>query len=149
MPKQAVKPALIIRVLGEFEIVRGKAIQNFPQSRKTRALLAYLILTGRRHRRERLCDLFWDLPDDPRASLRWSLSRLRSLVDEPGHERIIADRDYVFFDPKGAIVDLLEIRRELAGGSANVFSTEHLLALAAQFRGELLEGLAIADHQDF
>ena len=48
----------------------------------------YLILTGRRYRRKRLCNLFWDLPDDPRASLRWSLSRLRSLVDEPGCERI-------------------------------------------------------------
>ena len=141
--------ALAIRVLGEFEIVRGRTPQSFPQSRKTRALLAYLILTGRRHRRERLCELLWDFPDDPRGSLRWSLSRLRSLVDEPSHERIVADREYVFFDPNGASVDLLEIRRELAGGSVSVFSTEHLLDLAAQFRGELLEGLAITDHQDF
>src|SRR5262249_37550429 len=109
-----VNQTFTIRVLGEFEILKGKTPQAFPQSRKTRALLAYLILTGRRHRRERLCDLLWDLPDDPRASLRWSLSRLRSLVDHPGHERIVADREYVFFDPKGATVDLLEIRRELA-----------------------------------
>src|SRR5436190_23886430 len=101
--------ALTIRVLGEFEVLKGETPQDFPQSRKTRALLAYLILTGRRHRRERLCDLLWDLPDDPRASLRWSLSRLRSLVDEPGHERIVADREFVFFDAKGATVDLLEI----------------------------------------
>jgi pimeloyl-ACP methyl ester carboxylesterase/DNA-binding SARP family transcriptional activator len=147
--RQLVNPTLAIRVLGDFEVIKGETLQDFPQSRKTRALLAYLILTGRRHRRERLCDLFWDLPDDPRASLRWSLSRLRSLVDEPGQGRIVADREYVFFDPKGAVVDLLEIRRELAGGSANVFTTDHLLDLAAQFRGELLEGLAISDHQDF
>ena len=140
---------LAIRVLGDFEILKGRTQQCFPQSRKTRALLAYLILTGRRHRRGRLCDLLWDLPDDPRASLRWSLSRLRTLVDEPGHERIVADRDYVFFDPKGATVDLLEIRRELAGGSADVFPTQHLLDLAVQFRGQLLEGLAIPDHSDF
>src|SRR5262245_66673710 len=116
-------PTLAVRVLGDFEVLKGENLQDFPQSRKTRALLAYLILTGRRHRRERLCDLFWDLPDDPRASLRWSLSRLRSLVDEPGQGRIVADREYVSFDPRGAIVDLLEIRRELAGGSANVFTT--------------------------
>ena len=140
---------LSIRVLGEFEIQKGKTQQDFPQSRKTRALLAYLILTGRRHRRERLCDLLWDLPDDPRASLRWSLSRLRSLVDEPGQERIVADREFVFFDAKGSTVDLLEIRRELAGGNADAFPTEHLLKLAGQFRGELLEGLAITDHVDF
>src|SRR5215510_11917112 len=123
-------PTLTIRVLGEFEILKGENQQDFPQSRKTRALLAYLILTGRRHRRERLCDLLWDVPDDPRAALRWSLSRLRSLVDEPGHERIVADREYVFFDPKGATVDLSEIRSELTGGSANAYPTAHLLALA-------------------
>src|SRR5262245_51723364 len=116
-------PTLAIQVLGDFQILKGKTIQDFPHSRKTRALLAYLLLTGRRHRRERLCDLFWDVPDDPRGSLRWSLSRLRSLVDEPGQGRIVADREYVSFDPRGAIVDLLEIRRELAGGSANVFTT--------------------------
>src|SRR5262249_18024101 len=143
-----VNPALTIRVLGEFEILKGKTRQYFPQSRKTRALLAYLVLTGRRHRRERLCDLFWDLPDDPRSSLRWSLSRLRSLVDDPGQERIVADRDYVSFDPNGSTVDLFEIRRELAGG-ANALSTERLLHLDSQFRGELLEGLAITDHRDF
>jgi pimeloyl-ACP methyl ester carboxylesterase/DNA-binding SARP family transcriptional activator len=147
--RTVVNQTLAIRVLGGFEVLKGKNSQSFPQSRKTRGLLAYLILTGRRHRRERLCELLWDVPDDPRASLRWSLSRLRSLVDEAGHERIVADREYVFFDPKGATVDLLEVRRELAGGSANAFSTQHLLDLAAQFRGELLEGLAITDHQDF
>src|SRR5262249_3736480 len=114
----------------------------------TRALLAFLILTGRRHRRDRLCDLLWDIPDDPRGSLRWSLSRLRSLVEGPGRERIIADREYVSFDPNGASIDLFEIRRELAGGAAKL-RTERLLDLAGQFRGELLEGLTIPDHQDF
>jgi DNA-binding SARP family transcriptional activator/pimeloyl-ACP methyl ester carboxylesterase len=141
-------PQLSIRVLGEFQILKGTTEQDLPKSRKTRALLAYLIISGRRHRRDRLCDLFWDLPDDPRGSLRWSLSRLRSLVEEPGHERIIADREYVSFDPQGADVDLLEIRKELAGG-ADALSTRRLLDLAGQFRGELLEGLAIPDHRDF
>jgi DNA-binding SARP family transcriptional activator/pimeloyl-ACP methyl ester carboxylesterase len=139
---------LTIHVLGEFRVLKGRADQDLPKSRKTRALLAYLILSGRRHRRERLCDLFWDIPDDPRGSLRWSLSRLRSLVEDPGNERIIADREYVSFDPNGASIDLFEIRRELAGG-ATALSTERLLNLATQFRGELLEGLAIPDHQDF
>src|SRR5215471_15671362 len=124
---QGEMPRLSIRVLGDFQILKGTAEQELPKSRKTRALLAYLILSGRRHRRERLCDLLWDFPDDPRGSLRWSLSRLRSLVDDPDQERIVADREYVFFDPKGATIDLLEIRRELAGANANVLSTEHLL----------------------
>ena len=147
-PKEQPKPRLSIQVLGEFLVLRENVQQDFPQSRKTRALLAYLVLTGRRHRRERLCELFWDIPDDPRASLRWSLSRLRSIVDEPGCERIIADREYVSIDLKGTDVDLLQIRRELASGP-NALSTERLIELAGQFRGDLLEGLAITDHQDF
>ena len=147
-PKEQPKPTLSIQVLGEFLVLRENVQQDFPQSRKTRALLAYLVLTGRRHRRERLCELFWDIPDDPRASLRWSLSRLRSIVDEPGCERIIADREYVSIDLKGTDVDLLQIRRELASG-LNALSTERLIELAGQFRGDLLEGLAITDHQDF
>src|SRR6478672_8896328 len=130
--RRVVDHTLTIRVLGEFEVLKGKAQQSLPKSRKTRALLAYLILTGRRHRRERLCELFWDVPDDPRGSLRWSLSRLRSIVDTPGCERIVADREYVSFNPKGSIIDLLEIRRELAGG-ADALSTERLLDLACQF----------------
>src|SRR5215467_711771 len=116
-PAQSETPRLSICVLGEFQILKGTTEQDLPKSRKTRALLAYLILTGRRHRRERLCDLLWDIPDHPRGSLRWSLSKLRSLVEEPGYERIIADREYVSFDSEGANVDLFEIRRELAGGA--------------------------------
>ena len=69
-------------------------------------------------------------------------------MDEPGQVRINADREYVFFDAEGSSVDLFDIRRELAGG-ANALSTQRLLDLAGQFQGELLEGLAIPDHQDF
>ena len=68
---------LTIQVLGEFRVLKGRADQDLPKSRKTRALLAYLILSGRRHRRERLCDLLWDIPDDPHGSLRWSTGRHR------------------------------------------------------------------------
>src|SRR5262249_14651408 len=112
-PERPRVPTLAIHVLGEIQVLKGKTQQHFPQSRKTRALLAYLVLTGRRHRRERLCDLLWDLPDDPRASLRWSLSRLRSLVDEPGQVRIYADREYVLFDAQSPILDLFTILCDL------------------------------------
>ena len=66
-----------IRLLGELQLVGcdGRAVA-LPASRKTRALLGYLIATGQPHRRERLCDLLWDGPDDPRAELRWSLSKI-------------------------------------------------------------------------
>ena len=73
-----------IRVLGGLEVIRDGEPVPLPPSRKTRALLAYLVLTGRPHRREQLCEMFWDVPDDPRGALRWSLSKIRPLVDEPG-----------------------------------------------------------------
>jgi DNA-binding SARP family transcriptional activator len=47
-----------------------------PPSKKTRALLAFLAVTPRPQRRERLCEIFWDLPDDPKGALRWSLSKI-------------------------------------------------------------------------
>jgi pimeloyl-ACP methyl ester carboxylesterase/DNA-binding SARP family transcriptional activator len=139
---------LSIRLLGEFEILQAGTPVALPPSRKTRALLAYLVVTGRRHRRERLCRLLWDVPDDLRASLRWSLSRLRPLVDQPDRGRIVADRDFVAFDATGVSVDLARVRRELAGGP-EALSTERLLDLSTAFRGEFLEGMALPDQHDF
>ena len=57
---------LEIRLLGELAIAREGVPLALPKSRKTLALLAYLAATGRRHRRDRLCSLLWELPDDPR-----------------------------------------------------------------------------------
>ena len=74
---------LEIRVLGGLEVIRDGVPATLPPSRKTRALLAYLALTRCPHRREQLCEMFWDVPDDPRGALRWSLSKIRPLVDEP------------------------------------------------------------------
>src|ERR671914_1623188 len=87
-----------IRLLGELQLVGrdGRAVA-LPASRKTRALLGYLIATGQSHRRERLCDLLWDGPDDPRAELRWSVSKLRPIVNEPGATRLVSDREQIGF----------------------------------------------------
>jgi len=73
---------LEIKVLGDLQVLRDGTAMALPPSRKTRALLAYLALTRCPHRREQLCDMFWDVPDDPRGSLRWSLSKIRPLVDD-------------------------------------------------------------------
>jgi len=140
--------SLSIRLLGEFQVFRDEAPVVLPPSRKTRAILAYLVVTGRRHRRERLCRLLWDIPDDPRGALRWSLSRLRPLVDAPDRQRIVADREFVAFDASEVSVDLARVRRELAGGP-EFLSTERLLDLSTAFRGDFLEGMALPDQQGF
>jgi hypothetical protein len=83
---------LEIRVLGGLDVIRDGVAVTLPPSRKTRALLVYHALTRSWHRREELCEIFWDVPDDSRGSLRWSLSKIRPLVDEPAISRLAADR---------------------------------------------------------
>lgn len=139
---------LAIRLLGEIDVVREGERLPLPPSKKTRALLAYLALTGRPHRRERLCSLLWEIPDDPRGALRWSLSKLRPLVDAPGRPRIRADRDLVGFDAAGADIDIVSVRRALAGG-VDALDSDRLRSLAGAFRGELLEGQDLPDMHDY
>jgi DNA-binding SARP family transcriptional activator len=52
-------------VLGNLTVIKNGVRLNLPRSKRTRALLAYLAITARPHRRDRLCALFWSLPDDP------------------------------------------------------------------------------------
>src|SRR5204863_1833046 len=104
--RAAAPQALSLRVLGSLCVERGGERLELPPSKKTRALLGYLLIEGREQTREHLCSLFWDLPDDPRGALRWSLSRLRPLLDEQGGQRIVADRERVRIDPGTAVVDL-------------------------------------------
>jgi pimeloyl-ACP methyl ester carboxylesterase len=131
---------LTIHVLGEFRVLKGRADQDLPKSRKTRALLAYLILSGRRHRRERLCDLFWDIPDDPRGSLRWSLSRLRSLVED--HARDLVDVDPYSVSAHATLIRVLSTsgRREEADRQQEI-SLKELSDSGAQELKALTEAL--------
>ncbi|HEV3031513.1 MAG TPA: AAA family ATPase [Polyangia bacterium] len=131
--------AVEIRLLGELELSRGGRVQALPASKKTRALLAYLVATAKPHLRERLCALLWDGPDDPRAALRWSLTKIRPLVDA-GTTRLEADRERVVFELGDATIDTAWVAHALAGGVEAV-STDVLCAAAAHFRGEFLEGL--------
>src|SRR6185436_5931340 len=141
-------PELQLLVLGQMSVVRAGLPLALPQSKRARALLAYLALTGRRHRRERLCTMLWELPDDPRAALRWSLSRLRPLVDLPERARILADRGSVGLDVAGVEIDLMALRSVLAAGLDGL-PTDRLIALAAACRGQFLEGLELPDCPEF
>ena len=132
-----------IKLIGELELSIGGEPQALPASRKTRALLGYLVLASGEHSRSRLCDLLWDGPADPRAALRWSLSKLRALVDADT-PRIRADRERVSFDGEDVAVDLNEIRAALADGFA-ALDTDRLEGLVECFRGEVLEGLELHD----
>ena len=139
---------LSLRFLGEIDLQRDGEPVSLPKSRKTVALLAYLAVTGRRHRRERLCALLWELPDDPRGALRWSLSKLRAAVDSPDRKRIVADRNSVSFDIEGAYVDVSAVRAAQTHG-IDTLATPRLQQLADAFRGEFLEGFDLPNCPEF
>ncbi len=81
-------PSLSLQLLGPLTIRRGDVVIALPASRKVQALLGYLVLAPHPVPRSRLCDLLWDVPNDPRGELRWCLSKIRSLVDDPGQRRV-------------------------------------------------------------
>ncbi|GAB4527193.1 MAG: hypothetical protein Tsb0019_29250 [Roseibium sp.] len=139
---------LNISLLGQLRVLVAGSEAVLPASKKARALLAFLVATGRPHRRERLCELFWDLPDDPKASLRWALSKLRRAMGSPGESRIVADRERVFFDPGGARIDIHEIRAALSKqGEAVPLAT--LEQMVRQLDDSFLDGLDDAGDEAF
>src|SRR5262249_38245603 len=129
-------------------VLRQRTKLQLPQSKKTRALLAYLAVTARAHSRDRLCAMFWSVPDDPRAALRWSLSRLRPLVDDDDRRRIIADREKVGLDLTGVAVDILSLRGAYRNGMES-HSTDALRQAAEALEGDFLEGLDLPDCHEF
>lgn len=125
----------------------GKPVR-LPRSKKTRALLAYLVATGREHRRDRLLELLWDGGEDRRALLRWSLSRLRQLLDEPGVKRIHTDGELVQFRPHGARIDVTEVLRA-SGADLDELASADLEAALGSVRGPFLEGLEQPDQHAY
>jgi DNA-binding SARP family transcriptional activator/predicted ester cyclase len=137
-----------VSVLGNLAVLRHGTRLQLPRSKKTRALLAYLAVTARSHRRDRLCDMFWKIPDDPRAALRWSLSRLRPLVDEPDQPRIVGDRESVGLELRGVEVDILSLRSACRNGIDSL-STAVLCQATEALEGDFLEGLDLPDCLEF
>jgi DNA-binding SARP family transcriptional activator len=144
-PRQSVgNRSLSVRLLGEIRVLKDGDPVALPASKKTRALLGYLVAARTPQPRQRLCDLLWDGPDDPRAALRWSLTKLRPLVDDERTVRLVADRDRVGFEPLGATVDLFEAS-ELVGRDVASANTEALVRAAGALDGDFLEGLDLPD----
>ncbi len=131
-----------VLLLGPLQVIQNDVPLNQPPSRKVRALLGYLAMAPRPVTREKLCELFWDVADDPRSELRWCLSKLRPLVDRPTTTRIVADRKQVWIDTSSLDVDAQSVARRtqktLAGSSPS-----ELRSLLALFRGDFLEGLSV------
>lgn len=148
MPVESARPnrtggtPVEVRMLGSLTIRRHGAPLALPASRKVRALFAYLSLAPQAVARSQLCELLWDVPNDPRGELRWCLSKIRGFVDEPGRRRVDTQADAVRLDLAGCFVDAIEIARAAQERIATI-TPERLRTLAALFAGDFLEGLEI------
>jgi DNA-binding SARP family transcriptional activator/predicted ATPase len=136
---------LKLAVLGDFRVLRDGQDVVLPPSRKTRALLAFLAVEPRAQRRERLCEIFWDIPDDPRGALRWSLSRIRSIL---GTTFVRADRNTVSLDARGFDCDFRRIA-SLRPDKLDELDAAEMEAIVESFRGNFLEDLYLPNCQEF
>jgi DNA-binding SARP family transcriptional activator len=134
-------PSIEVRMLGPLTIRREGVTLALPASRKVRGLLAYLSLSPRAVARSQLCELLWDVPNDPRGELRWSLSKIRGLIDAPGRRRVETQADAIRLDLADCFVDAIEV----ANAAQAIASTEpeRLQELAALFAGDFVQGLEI------
>jgi pimeloyl-ACP methyl ester carboxylesterase len=132
-----------LRLLGPMAVIGSEGPLKLPASRKTRALLGYLAAEAKPVRRERLTHLLWEIPDDPKGALRWSLSKLRGLLGGS----IVADRETAFLDPAGLTIDFVELRNAAADLAGT--PTERLESICASASGLFLCDLDLPNCDDF
>jgi DNA-binding SARP family transcriptional activator/TolB-like protein len=127
-----------VRLLGKLGVAQGDQAVPLPASRKVRALFAYLALAPRPVGRSQLCELLWDVPNDPRGELRWSLSKIRSFIGQ----RVVTAEDAISLDLSGCFVDALEVERAARAGVESL-PPERQRELAGLIQGDFLEGLEL------
>ena len=131
-----------VRMLGPLAVGRNGGAMALPGSRKVRALLAYLALAPHEVGRSRLCELLWDVPNDPRGELRWCLSKLRGILDEAGRRRVQTSGDMISLDLGDCCVDAIEILAAAEAGMETL-DRDRLRELSELFAGDFLEGLEL------
>src|SRR5690349_1040669 len=97
---------LEVRLLGPPTVRRDASDVALPRPRKVRGLLAVLALHHQPISRTPPGALPRDVPNDPRGELRWCLSKLRGLLDDPERRRVVAAGDMVVLDLGDCRVDV-------------------------------------------
>jgi len=149
-------PRLAVYLLGPPRIERdGVAIRL--DRRKAIALLAYLAVTGQRHRRDSLVNLLWSDYDTTsgRAALRRTLHALSAAL---GGDWLETDREEIGLKPGTDLwVDVDQYRRRLSDCATHGHPAAQVcpacvapLAEAAELvRGEFLSGFGLKDSLNF
>jgi predicted ATPase/DNA-binding SARP family transcriptional activator len=139
-------PALQIRLLGSAEILRNdQPVAGF-RSVKAQALLYYLSAAGRPVARATLVGLFWadQAEDQARINLNQTLSNLRKVM---GDALDITRQTAAFAAGHTYFLDTEQLA--YAARHAQSLDVDALLAAAALYRGELLEGFQVRDAAEF
>src|SRR5262249_43050199 len=133
---------LRIRLLGPLTVtIDGRPVAI--AAKKARALLGYLALReGDEVARGVLTGLLWGerSEDQARASLRQTLSELKSALGEAAAASIRATKEAIAWAPDSAWIDARRVER--AAGSTDEAALREAADLAG---GELMEGLAFAE----
>ncbi len=140
--RSAGSSGLELRVLGPLKVFRSGSEIALPSSRKVRALLAYLALAPGAIGRSELCEMLWDVPNDPRGELRWCLSKIRAVVDDPDRQRLNAKRDTVALDLSDCTVDAAIVARAMERDH-RAHALDEVRNLVGLFGGEVLEGFEV------
>jgi len=141
-PGEARRDGFHLRLLGPLTATRQGLDIPIPSSRKVRALLGYLALSPRPKLRSHLCELLWDVANDPRSELRWCLTKLRTVIDDAGRRRLITNDQWVSIDVCDQDVDAIAFSQSIEKAIADG-SVVDLKRLTATIHGVFLEGLAV------
>src|SRR5262245_14349178 len=139
---KAPREGLQLRLLGPLAVICQGLAVALPPSRKVRALLSYLALAPRPALRAHLCELLWDVADDPRRELRWCLTKLREVIDDAQRRRLISDKQWVSIDTSDVEIDATAFSRVIEGVLVEG-SLDQLKSLTGMIQGDFLEGLAV------
>ncbi len=137
--------ALIIRLLGGFQLTwQGQPLTGF-KSRKAEALVAYLVCQPRPHARETLATMFWD-----ESSQEQALANLRKLLTElPASlaDYLHITRQTITFDSeKSHWLDAAAFQQLLSSGDGTLAALEVAIRL---YQGAFLADFHLPDSPEF
>jgi DNA-binding SARP family transcriptional activator/tetratricopeptide (TPR) repeat protein len=128
--------SLSVQLLGRPRIVRTSGSTYQFRSRKSWAVLAYLVLAERPPSRAQLARLLFSEAEDPQRALRWTLSEIRRGL---GEQASIEDDPVQLRLPRDAVVDVEVLTR---GASSEAIGLPGLGL-------ELLEGMTVRSSAAF
>lgn len=130
------RPSLTIQLLGRPRIIRGAGEEYEFRSRKSWAVLAYLVLGERAPSRTQLAGMLFGEADDPARALRWCLAEIRRGLGDVAS----IDGDPVRMTlPPDAVVDVDVLVRGVWPDAV----------ILPGLGAELLDGLALRDAGGF